>query len=84
MFQHKRPCRQFQNMTRQTRSQTSAGQILDDELANKINDALESSDGDSDGSYDDLGADMGRLGEQILNLAADQDILPKLTESQVY
>jgi hypothetical protein len=70
-------------MTRKTRSQTSTGQILDDELANQINDALESSDGDSDGSYDDLGADMGKLGEQILNLAADQDILPKLTESQL-
>ena len=62
-------------MTRKTRSQSS-GQILDDHLANQINDALESSDSDDD-SY-------VALGEQVLNLATTgQDIMPKLTESQV-
>ena len=53
-------------------SSTSSGQILDDNLSNQINNALESSDSEDDA-----------LGEQILNMTRGHEILPDLTESQV-
>ena len=53
-------------------SSTSSGQILDDNLSNQINNALESSDSEDDA-----------LGEQILSMTRGHEILPDLTESQV-
>ena len=53
-------------------SSTSSGQILDANLSNQINNALESSDSEDDA-----------LGDQILGMARGHEILPDLTESQV-